>query len=47
MKDLLTEPSIGVLRRPMRPTARVLTEMGTLGVLITITNSWNLIADVP
>jgi hypothetical protein len=47
MKDLLTEASIGSLRQPMRPTARVLGDMGTLGVLITITNSWHLVADVP
>jgi hypothetical protein len=47
MKDLLTEASIGSLRQPMRPAARVLGDMGTLGSLITVTNSWHLVADVP
>jgi hypothetical protein len=33
--------------QPMRPSARVLEDMGTLGVLITVTNQWHLVADVP
>jgi hypothetical protein len=47
MKDLLTEKSIGGLRQPMKPSARVLEDLGTLGAIITITNQWHLVADVP
>jgi hypothetical protein len=47
MKDLLTEKSSAGLVQPMRPSARVLEDMGTLGVLITVTNQWHLVADVP
>jgi hypothetical protein len=47
MKDFLTEKTSAGLVQPMRPSARILEDIGTLGTLITVTNQWHLRADVP
>lgn len=46
-KDLLTETSAAGGPVPMRPKARVLSDHGNLGAVITITYTWHLVADVP